>query len=100
MDLEHLETFALGDRKKALEALVPGTEDSYYYQCLHHEHEGELDEVNALLDAWIERHGRTPRVEEVDLRHTLLTLDQEPRAGCDYLTTLLDVHFEHAAEVE
>ena len=39
MDLEFLESFALGDKKKALSALVPGTEDYYYYHCLRHEHE-------------------------------------------------------------
>ena len=53
------ETYALAeDRAKALEALVPGTEDYYYFQCLHRQNLGALGDVEPLLSTWIQRYGR------------------------------------------
>src|SRR5262245_44752671 len=107
MELEHLEAFALGDdRKKALAALVPGTEDYYYYHCLHHEHEGELAKVDALFAVWIERLGESARSIEIARRRALLRLDSDPAAAATAATAAamkqlaedLDLRFDHARE--
>jgi len=63
METSFEEKFALAkDRAKAIEQLIPGTEDYYYYSCLDHEQHGRMDEVRKLLETWIQRHGRTARV--------------------------------------
>ena len=62
-----LEEYALsGEREKALGKLIPGTEEYYFYHCLHLQNEGRLEEVEPLLLSWIEKHGRTGGVVEVD----------------------------------
>ena len=51
-----LESFALAsDREAALEQLVPGTRDYYFYRCLHLQNSGRLDEVDEVLKSWIKR---------------------------------------------
>src|SRR5512133_294789 len=68
-EIGYLEDFALSqDRPAALEQLIPGTEDYYYFHCLHLQNTGELDKVDAMLKLWIERHHRTPRVHEIENR--------------------------------
>ena len=63
------EVFALSEnRQAALEQLIPGTEDYYYYTCLQLQHRGELQQVPALLKTWIKRHGRGQRVREIENR--------------------------------
>ena len=47
-----VEEFALSpDRQQALEQLVPGSEDSYFYRCLHLQNTGDLKGVETLLTA-------------------------------------------------
>ena len=63
------EDFALAkDRTVPLKQLIPGTEDYYFYHCLHYQNTGELDKVDGMLKLWIERHGRTGRVVEIENR--------------------------------
>ncbi|HNY26354.1 MAG TPA: hypothetical protein PKH31_03130, partial [Candidatus Sumerlaeota bacterium] len=63
------EKFALAEnRTEALNQLVPGTEDHYFYTSLHLQNQGKLTEVDTLLKPWIERYGRTPRVQEIENR--------------------------------
>src|SRR4051812_11498321 len=64
-----VEDFALArDRTAALARLIPGTEDYYYYHCLHLLNTGRLDELDAVTRPWVERHGHTARVTEVQVR--------------------------------
>ena len=65
-DVGYAEDFALAkDRAAALARLIPGTEDYYYYHCLHLLNAGRLDELDALTKPWVERHGQTARLTEV-----------------------------------
>ena len=49
-EIGFLEDFALAeDRAEALKQLIPGTEDYYYYLCLHYQNTGELDKVEDVL---------------------------------------------------
>lgn len=97
MDLHQLEAFSLAeDRAKALEQLIPGTEDYYFYSCLHHEQRGELDEVQALLDQWNKRHGETQAFREIHNRLTLLRYGQTPKETLEYLRDHLGLSFDHS----
>src|SRR4029077_10113836 len=63
METSFDEKFALAaDRAQALQQLIPGTEEYYYYSCLLQEQLGKPEEARKLLDTWIQRHGRTSRV--------------------------------------
>src|SRR5262245_27238804 len=101
MDIPYDETYALcDDRARALQQLIPGTEDYYYYHCLFHEQQGRLDEVAKLLAVWVERHGRTARVEEIENRRTLLGLQKDPKPALERIRRGLGLSFNHQREVE
>ncbi len=60
MEPHQVEAFVLAeDRAKALEQLIPGTEEYYFYACLHHEQTGNRAEVDALMGQWNKRYGQT-----------------------------------------
>ncbi|MAB89974.1 MAG: hypothetical protein CMJ90_11005 [Planctomycetes bacterium] len=91
-----VESFALAqDRAKAIEQLVPGTEDYYYYRCLERQHAKAFDEVNSLLATWIKRHGRSQRVREVENRQALLTYETDRAATFKFLRDRLKLRFDH-----
>ena len=93
------EEFALAtDRNQALTRLIPGTEDHFHYACLLAQHEGRLDEVSALLRLWIDRHGRTQRVIEIENRQALLTWERNPDGTVRLLTDRLGLRFADRRE--
>jgi hypothetical protein len=105
MDLELLEALALSDdRGPAIARLLPGSEDSDYYRVLHAQHRGALDEADAILTAWPERHGRTPRHDRLRLRQLLyratVSAIRVPDAAADQLRDRFAVNHRHEAEVE
>lgn len=90
------ETFALAeDREKALEELVPGTEDFFYYRCLHLLATERPAACDPLLADWVRAHGETPRVWEIRSRRALATYDADPKATIEYLVRRLGVGFGH-----
>ncbi|MEX1024612.1 MAG: hypothetical protein WD226_05995 [Planctomycetota bacterium] len=90
------EAFALADDREAvLDRLLPGTEEAYFYRCLHLQHTGRLDAVEPILSAWIERFGRTSRVIEIEHRQALLAWDADPAASTWYLMRTLGITFDH-----
>jgi hypothetical protein len=94
------EEFALApDRAKALEQLIPGTEDYYYYRCLERQQAGAHAEVQALLRTWVQRHGRSSRVVEIENRHALLTYAESPAATFEFLRKRLGLQFDHQRQV-
>src|SRR5262245_61787410 len=79
-DIGYAEDFALAkDRATALKQLIPGTEDYYYFHCLHLLNTGEFDRLAALTAPWHQRHGQTARLTEIQLRHALLTYEKDPK---------------------
>lgn len=96
MDIELLEALALSeDREQALEALIAGTEDHYFYRCLQLQLSARFEEVEPLAKAWIKQHGRTPKVIETERRQALLRYDDDPVEVARYLKKQLNLTFEH-----
>ncbi len=98
-DLAFLEEFAVPEKRAAaLQQLVPGTDDYYYYHCLNHQHQGQLAQVDALLRTWFERCGETERLKQIRNRQALLNFDQKPAETADYLRRTLGLSFEHSPD--
>ncbi|MCY2964318.1 MAG: hypothetical protein NT069_11900, partial [Planctomycetota bacterium] len=98
-EIGFVEDFVLaGDRAKALEQLVPGTEDFYYFHSLHYLATEQYAKVVELQAPWLERHGESQRLWEIRTRHALLTYDRAPQASLDYLIRRTGVQFNHQRE--
>ncbi|HEY0992056.1 MAG TPA: hypothetical protein VGD80_33625, partial [Kofleriaceae bacterium] len=101
MDLEILEALALSDDRSAAHAqLLPGSEDHDYYLALHAQHRGALDEADAVLAAWSERHGPTPGYDRLRLRQLLLRVTAAPAKTAEQLRDWFGISHWHEAEVE
>ena len=101
MDIERLEMIAFAeDRASALDNLVPGTEDYYFHHCLYWQQQGELSRVDETLEAWIERHGRTARVQGIERRQALLAHERDPKVALDHIRQNLYLRFDHQRQVE
>ena len=94
------EEFALSeDREKTLEKLVPGSQDFYFFHCLHAQNEGDLDEVDSLLKRWLKRHGKNYRVEVIQNRQALLKYGEDPGETLDFLKRKLNLEFDHQRRI-
>ncbi|MFO1051292.1 MAG: hypothetical protein U1F36_03630 [Planctomycetota bacterium] len=93
------EEFALApDRAAMLARLIPGTEEHFFYSCLLAQHERRPDEVPPLLRAWIEKHGRTARVQEIENRQALLDWTRAPSSTVQLLRDRLGLGFSDQRE--
>ncbi len=95
-EIGYLEDFALApDRTQPLASLIPGSEDYYYYHCLHFQQKQQFDKVEELLNLYIQRYKDTPRLREIQNRQALLTYDAHPQQSLEFLQRRLDLHFNH-----
>ncbi len=95
-DLEFLEKFALSkDRSQVLDELVPGTEDYQYFRSLYDQSQGNLEAVASRLEAWQQRHGKSPRWQEIRNRQAFLEYDQSPQKTLQYLKNTFQLQFDH-----
>ena len=95
-EIGFIEDFSLAsDRDLALGKLIPGTEEYYYFQCLHQQNLQQFDRVEQLLADWIKRHNVTPRVQEIQNRQALLTYRQHPQKSLAFLQRQLGLQFNH-----
>ena len=94
-----IEDFAIRDREAALKQLIPGTEDYYYFRCLNFQNTAQLDKIDAELKLWVERHGRTARVIEIENRQALLKYDKDPAGTLAFLRDRLGLTFSHQREM-
>src|SRR5687768_5389203 len=98
-EIGFIEDFALAaDRVGPLKQLIPGTEDFYYYHSLHYQNTEQFGEVDKLVPLWVQRYGKTGRVQEILNRQALLTYDKNQQKSLDYLRTQLGLHFNHQRE--
>ena len=98
-EIGFIEKFALAkDRTEALQLLIPGSEDYYYFHCLHYQNTEQFDQVDELLKAWIKRYKVTPRVREIQNRQALLTYEKDPAASLEFIRRQLNIQFNHQRE--
>ncbi len=96
------EEFALSqNRAEALKKLVPGTDDYYYYHCLHAQNEKRLADAEKLIPLWIQRSGgsETPRIREIRLRSILLGYDADPAKAYAALREWMGLAYGHQREI-
>ena len=90
------EKFALAeDRTEALKLLIPGSQEYYYYHCLHYQNTEQFDKVEDLLKVWIKRYNSTPGVREIQNRQALLTYHRDPAAALEFIRGQLGIQFNH-----
>lgn len=94
------ERYALADdRGQVVADLIPGTEDWYYYRCRERLDARDFETVRQVLSTWIERHGRTARVIEIENREALLSFGDDRERTYDFLRQRLGLQFDHQAVV-
>ncbi len=97
-----MEKYALAeDRQAMLSELIPGSEDYFFYHCLHHQTVGQLDRSEAIIKDWLaENKGReTPVIQGMLDRQRLLTYNDSPQRTIDYLIKRLGINHNHAPPV-
>ena len=96
-EIGFIEKFATAsDRRSVLRELIPGTEDYFYYQCLHFQNEKQLPQAQAMLEQWRAKFGETETVVRMTARQMLLSYDTAPEATLEYLRRRLSVDLNHA----
>ena len=71
-----MEDFALSkDRESKLAELIPGSDDYFFYHCLHYQNTNQLDQSEVMLTQWLAEHsGReTASIRAMVDRQRLLT---------------------------
>ena len=99
-EIGFIEEFALAaDRQAALDKLIPGSDQYYFFNCLHHQTTGELTKVEPLLREWIKRHGENQRVKQIQRRQWMLTYPKNSKKSLDFLQRELSLHYNHQRQV-
>ncbi len=98
-EIGYIEDFALAqDRAEALQRLIPGSEEYYYYNCLHLQNTEKFEQVETLLAAWINRYNYTPLVRQIQSRQALLTYERNPQQSLEFIRQQLGIEFNHQRE--
>lgn len=93
-EIGFVEDFALArDRAVALRQLIPGTEDYYYYHCLHYLNSEQYAKAEEMTKPWLQRFGQTQRLTEIQTRHALLTYSRDSQKSLDFLKRQLGLQF-------
>jgi hypothetical protein len=91
-----VEQFALAkDRKAFLDRLVPGSEEDFYFRCLHAQNTGDLEFVTKTLPDWRSKWGETPRWISIRNRQAVLNYEFQPDASSRVFQDVLGLHFGH-----
>jgi hypothetical protein len=99
-EIGYVEDFVLArDRAEALKQLIPGTEEYYYYHCLHYQHTEQFDKADELLATWIKRWKYTAGVHEILNRQALLQYETKPDAALKRIRERLGLNFNHQRDV-
>ena len=98
-EIGFIERFTVAeDRTEALKVLIPGSQEYYYFHCLHYQNTEQFDQVDEMLKAWIKRYNYTPRVREIQNRQALLTYEKDPAASLEFIRRQLGIEFNHQRE--
>ncbi|MDG2469884.1 MAG: hypothetical protein P8M80_11435 [Pirellulaceae bacterium] len=107
-EIGFIEKFALAkDRESVLKELIPGTEDYYYFHCLHYQNTEQYEKVETMLKSWIKPSNGSPlrakqnisgKAREIVNRQMLLTYSRNPEKSLVYLKEYLNLNFNHQRE--
>ena len=98
-DVGVIEDFALAsDREKALQFLIPGTEDYYYYYSLHFQNERKLKELNRILGEWKNRFRNSGKRKQIENREALFRYSDDSEATLAYLRREMGLTLNHQQE--
>ena len=98
-DVGFIEDFALAsDREKALQLLIPGTEDYYYFHALHFQNERKLKELNRILGEWKNRFRNSGKRKQIENREALFRYSDDPEATLAYLRREMGLTLNHQQE--
>lgn len=98
-DIGFIETFSLAkDRNASLKQLIPGTEDYYYYHCLHYLQTEQYQKIREINKPWVDRHGESQRYLEIQARMALQEYDRNPQQSLGFLKHRLGLFFGHEKE--
>ncbi|MFC1757418.1 hypothetical protein ACFL2H_01445, partial [Planctomycetota bacterium] len=103
-EIGFIEDFSLAtDRSVPLSRLIPGTDEYYYYHCLHAQNTEMFDSVASLLKSWEKARNSSsfssmPQVREIRHRQALLTYHRDSKASLEYLKQELGLEFNHQRE--
>jgi hypothetical protein len=96
-EIDFKEKFSFGDRQQALKMLVPGTDDFYYYNCIHLQLQGQLDEAAEIINQWrLKRKTETAGASRCRRRNKLLRYTTQPQQTLEFLRKELSLRFFHA----
>ncbi|MBT7298927.1 MAG: hypothetical protein HN849_05430, partial [Victivallales bacterium] len=107
VEVGFVEDFALApDRTVPLKELIPGTQEYYYYHCLHYQNTGALDQAEDMLQRWVKKgadgvrieemlHG-SEKLEEMLTRQALLRYPDDPKRALSRIRRELQLTFGHA----
>jgi hypothetical protein len=100
-EIGFIERFALAaDRETALGELVPGSEDYYFFHCLHYQSSRNVAKFNEFMGQWRKRFpDENARRRIIENRQALLDYDATPQQTLDYLKRHLGVTHHHQQEV-
>ncbi|MEI6235857.1 MAG: hypothetical protein WCT04_22610 [Planctomycetota bacterium] len=94
------EDFALStNRDETLKQLIPGTDDYYYYNCVHLQNTTQFAKVDDLLKKWIQQYGENGRVQEIQNRQALLAFGNDPKKTFDFVSWRLGLQFNHQRHI-
>ena len=92
------ERFALADNRDAvLSELIPGTENYFYYHCLHCQSVGKVSEARAHLEAWIAKSGLNEQTQRMRTRQFLLEYRSNSQPTLDHLQADFGIQLDHPA---
>jgi hypothetical protein len=101
-EIGFVETYVLAkDKDEAIKQLIPGTDDYYYYQCLRYQAAGQYEQVDAVVQKWLERRKNStcPQIIEIQHRQALLGYKADPDKTLKYLADKLGLHFDHQRQI-
>ena len=97
-EIGYVEDFALAkDRAEALKQLIPGTDEFYFYHCLHYQNTGQKDQFGKTLKLWLDKHKgrRTSQMYMLENRRALLQYKTDAQGSLNYLKNRLGLRFNH-----
>ncbi len=98
-EIGYVETFALAtDREQALDQLIPGSEEYYFYHALHYQNSGQKEKFRTTMAQWAARTPNSQQRKIIENREALLNYGADPKTTVALLTNRLGLQFNHAQQ--